>query len=273
MQKWGRCQHTHDLRQTREDNAMHIDTYGAPEGTHVWLFHGSGAPPDSLSTLADALSRTFCVHVPHFPGYRDTPYSPDDTLAGSIATLAAHIRDAGSRVVLVGHSFGSYRMIRLLSELGEEHVLGLYGMGGIATMGEEWREGFEGAEAWARSGEGIPQGLAARWFGPGYLEAHDGLIATVEAWWGHCHFEAVGRELFEPLDGGLADGIVAASTCAFTLRVGSQDVAAPPALSHAIAALRPGIDVELVEGVGHFLHMEDAEATLASLEAFISSVS
>ncbi len=252
---------------------MHIDTFGAPGGTHVWLFHGSAAPPDSLSTLVEVLSLTFRVHVPHFPGYGDTPYSPGDTLAGSITTLAAHIRDAGARVVLVGHSFGTYRMIHLLEELGEEHVLGLYGLGGIATMGEEWREGFEGAEAWARSGEGIPSGLAARWFSPAYLASHGELIDTIESWWRRCHLEAVARELFEPLDGGRADGIVAASTCPFSLRVGSEDVAAPPALSHAIASLRPSIGVELVEGAGHFLHIEDPEATLASLKRFISSLS
>jgi len=252
---------------------MHIETFGAPDKTHVWLFHGSGAPPDSLGTLKDALSHTFRLHVPHFPGYGNTPYSPGDTLSGSSATLAAHIRDAGSPVVLVGHSFGTYRMIRLLEELGEEHVLGLYGLGGIATMGEEWRTGFDAAEAWARSGEGIPEGLAARWFSQTFLTSHPETVDTIEGWWRRCHLEAVARELFEPLDGGIADGIVAASTCQFTLRVGSEDVAAPPALSHAIASLRPGIGVELVEGAGHFLHMEDAEATLASLEAFISSLS
>lgn len=250
---------------------MQIDAHGNADRANVWLFHGSAAPPESLDSLVDALAVRHHVLVPHFPGYGDTRYGQDDGLATSLNHIARLIHEDGRQVMLVGHSFGAYRASRLLGLLSPGIVAGCYGLGAISTLGEQWREGFEAAEAWARIGQDIPEGLAARWFSPAFLSARPNLIEQIERWWSRCHIEAVVRELYEPFDGGQADRIIAASTVPMKFRVGQLDVAAPPELTHAIASLRQGIEVEVVANMGHFLHMEDAENTLASLEAFIDA--
>lgn len=250
---------------------MHIDTLGDPNAPKVWLFHGSAVPAESLSVLTASLTDTYHVYVPHFPGYQRTPYSTEDSLEGSLRTLAAHIEREGAPVVLVGHSFGLYRAIRLLELLEDGLALGLYGIGGVSTLPEEQREGFAQAEQWARAGEMIGQGLAARWFSPEYLERHEDVADTVEQWWSMCHIDAVARELFEPFDGGAADRIVAGSTLPITLRVGEQDAAVSEAQTRALASSRDGVTVETVEGAGHFLFLEDTEATIASVTEFVKA--
>ena len=56
------------------------------------------------------------------------------------------------------------------------------------------------------------------------------------------------------------------------VRVGTLDVAVPPALSQALASGLPRATLQLVEGVGHAIMIEDAEGTNAALRAFISGV-
>lgn len=250
---------------------MHRDIIGERKKKHVWLFHGSAAPPESLSDIASELAQRFCVHVPHFPGYGKTPYSPDNTLDQSLQELAAAITQIGEPVVLVGHSFGLYRAIRLLGLLDECFVAGLYGLAGSSTLTEDQREGFVQAEAWARAGEQIAPGLTARWFSPTYIAAHPEIIEVVDKWWAKCHIEAVARELFEPFDGGTANQILSSSSQPTMLRIGSLDVAVPTSHNRTIASLRQDIKIEVVENAGHFLHYEDKNSTLASLIGFISS--
>lgn len=250
---------------------MHREVLGSRDKKHVWLFHGSAAPPSSLSALAVELAETFRVHVPHFPGYGDTPYSSHDTLTHSIKHIAATITQIDEPVVLVGHSFGLYRAIRLLEVIDRRLITGLYGLSGHATLPEEQREEFKQAEAWARSGEQIASGLAARWFSSRHLDAHPEIIGHVEHWWSECHIEAVARELYEPFDGGRADRILAESSQPTLLRAGTLDVAVPVERCAAMVSLRQDITVELVEDTGHFLHIENSSATLASIVSFVSA--
>ncbi len=236
---------------------MHIDVLGSEEGRHLWLFHGNAAPPDSMSTLAEALADEFLVHVPHFPGYGRTPHTPECSFIGSLSQVAAHVTRTGAPVVLVGHSFGLYRVVRLLDMLEQHRVLGVFGLSGISTFPEDLRQGFVETEAWARSGHQIGQGLAHRWFSPDYLAAHDEVVELIEGWWADCDIEAVASELFEPFDGGEANRIVSTSTLPMSLLVGSADVAAPVELSEAIASLRDDVTLEVIDGAGHFLHIEE----------------
>ena len=248
---------------------MYSQDYGDPSNPHVWLLHGSGAPAYSLESFALALSARFRVHLPHFPGYGHTPHDPEKAVQSAITRLASRVRAHDKPVVLVGHSFGAYRMIRLFGELGPEYVRGMYGLGAIASLPEGMREAYEQAESWARAGEGIVEGLAGRWFSPAHIQADPATHGFVERCWSDCDIDAVARELYEPIDGGVADGIVAASRVPMALRVGTADVSAPPELSRALVGLRPGVALELVEGAGHFVHLEDMQGALEGLVGFV----
>ena len=247
---------------------MFKEVLGDQERPHLWLLHGSAAPPASLSGLAADLAREFCVHLPHFPGYERTPYAPEDSISTSASELAEFISQIERPVVLIGHSFGLYRAIQILKQLDAHLVAGLYSLSGVSTLPEEQRESFVQAEAWARSGHQIPEGLAVRWFSNEYLESHPEVVSRISGWWASCNIEAVARELYEPFDGGDANRVLAASQQPTLFRVGTLDTTTPAKHSYSMATLLQNAPVELVEGAGHFLHLEDSGSTLASIRSF-----
>lgn len=246
---------------------LHTDRYGRVNDPLLVLCHGSGAPPESLEGLVMALAGDHRVLVPHFPGYSQTPSSLERGAA--LEAICQAVVDElstsdSSSVALIGHSFGFHRAVALApmleARLGEGAISVVIGLAPASSFSEELRADYDAAADWARSGEGIPEGLASRWFAPSFVEKNPDLVNLVKTWWAKCDLEVVVRELFEPIDNGASDDRVREGAWPCALLVGSEDVATPPPFAAAIAGLRGDIDVVEVSGAGHFVFMENPEA-------------
>lgn len=246
---------------------MHITDLGPEDAPCVLLCHGSGAPPASLDPLPLILSQDYRVLTPHFPGYGETMALEPYDFEQGVRMLADALDDLGiTTVIAVGHSFGLYRVERLLS-LWPGRITRVIGLAGIASFPEDAREAYEGVAEWARADVGIAEGLAARWFTEEYLASHADIVKEVQSWWNMCDIETVCAELFVPMDGGLHDRLISESNVPFDLLCGSRDQVVPPELSSSIEQLGVHVTLNTVEGSGHFLHIEAPEETLTFLRA------
>lgn len=239
---------------------MHITLHGDATQPALVLFHGSGAPPDSLNELAQLLSQTHHVAVPHFPGYGATPAQadPSDLDNATLECLRALDAQGIQDFIAVGHSFGFYRAQRVFKH-APQRITKLLGVSGVSSLPEQARAGYEGLAALARGGHDIPAMLLGSWFTPSYAAAHPTLIDQLRQWWAQCDLETVIAELFVPIDGGAHDQLIAQIGCPIYLLHGTLDAAAPLALAAAIQGLNPNVQLTQVADVGHFIHLEAPE--------------
>lgn len=249
---------------------MHIDSFGSEQNPTIVLFHGSGAPAESLKDLADALSQTHHVLLPHFPGYGKTPADETYDFQGSIDTLAGLLTPY-KKLIFIGHSFGLYRATRLL-ELCEDQVNAMIGLGGIASLPDEAYGDYEAAAQWAKQEQMIAEGLIARWFLPQYAQANASLVQHIAQWWQQCDTQTVCAELFVPIDQGKHLNILQQTTTPVYLFHGAQDMAAPIELAHQIDTLGEHIQLTIIEDQAHMLHMEQKEHTLSMLRTLLAKI-
>ena len=131
------------------------------------------------------LSNDYRVLVPHFPGYGETTALEPYNFEKGVRMLADALDDMGiTTMIAVGHSFGLYRVERLLS-LWPERITRVIGLAGIASFPEDAREAYEGVAAWAREGVGIAEGLVARWFTEEYIASNDAIVKEIQDVVGH----------------------------------------------------------------------------------------
>lgn len=244
---------------------LYSESYGSTDRPTVMMLHGSGAPPSSLRSLAEALSSDFHVVLPHRNGYSKTgvhEYDPE-------AELDALLELVDGTFSIVGHSFGSFRAFQLAAH-APDRVGRIAAIGPLAGLPEEAREAVEGLVAFIRSGADLSEAAAARWATPDYLEANPGFVDTCRDWLAEVDSESLALENLEVLDqGATLKGLVEASP-AIAMYVGELDQATPPALADAIAAHVDGATVTHVKAMAHVPMVEDFDTTLAWLEEALS---
>lgn len=239
--------------------------------TTVVLLHGIPSDVSWGTELVAALAPTARVLVPHLPGYGHTPsavpYDWARVHAELVATLVEHRAD---RPILVGFSGGCWRALELALQPGVS-PRGVVCLAGLAGLEPAERDGFRQFAQALRAGVDL-RALA----GPRFLArkaADEAAVATVQGWLSACPPAALAAELeaiAEQLD---LVRRLAALSCPVLARTGTLDRACPPEKARAIAAACAKGSLELVEGAGHALLLEDSDETIASVTRFLGGLS
>ena len=222
--------------------------------------------------VLDRLGRRWptLTHDKRGHGLSDAPagaYALDD----HVADLEAILDHAGvSQAVIVGLSVGGMIAIRAAAR-SPERVRALF----LCDTGHEigdarlWDERI--AAVTERGMVGMADAILERWFTPGFRASGDPALAgcrnmllaqPAQGYAGTCaairdaHLAGVARSLRLPVRG----------------LVGADDPATPPALMEATIALIPGAGLDVVPSCGHIPPIEQPDALVAHLVAFLEEI-
>ncbi|UQA62600.1 alpha/beta fold hydrolase [Polyangium aurulentum] len=243
-------------------------------GPAVLLLHGAPSSPDDFEALAERLAVSRRVLVPVMPGYLSEAMDEGTyTIARSVALIEEALVARGvSEVAAVGFSAGAYRAFALAFG-GKVRVSTVVSLGGLAGYDEAGRQSMNAFATFIRSATSLQRPamtgiLLTRMLSPTGAASPEH-AAQVAKWIDCVEPQALATELaglatsedFYPRLPELRIPVLA--------RVGSLDMAVPPPLSERIVASVPGAKLEIVEGKGHALLIEDREATVESVARFL----
>ena len=241
-------------------------------GPAVMLLHGTPSAPDDLGPLADALSRTRRVLVPHMPGYGQTPALHPFSLATVYAELESELRARGvERVALVGFSGGAYRALALALRKNV-HATHVVSLGGLAGLDAPFAAAFHQLADVIRTGQDaeLRASFVERMTVPGFAAREPALAASIHAWLDATTKATLADEMDAMAKGEDLRPRLPALDVPVLARVGALDAAVPRSMSEAIVLGTPRAVLQVVPGVGHALLAQDAPATLAAVLAFLT---
>lgn len=233
----------------------------------VVVLHGSPGAAEDFAPLARSLARSRRVLALDMPGYGGRaalrPFSIDGALAAIEDELAAL---GASRSAIVGFSGGAYRALAIALRARIE-VTSIVCLGGLAGFPREAKAPLLALAREIRGGAFERSSFAARMLAP----SHDAADARrVESWLDACSPDVLADEIAAMADAeDLAPRLGELGHTPILARVGELDQAAPVVLSEAIVRGAKNARLEIVAGKGHALLVEDADATIARVAAFL----
>ena len=238
---------------------IHIDWRGSG-ALAVLGIHGMPTPPELMWPLMPEHGRAGVVHL---PGYGETP-------AGSIDVEATLEDLVDTPVVLVGHSGGAWRALRLARRGG----LDLRGMVLICpSTGIRTEDEAAAMRAFAealRAGVDLREAARDRWLTE--AEQRDPRADSVVGWLKATPPHSLARELEElAVEPSLRGELGAARGVPTRILVGTEDLATPPSEVRAIAD-ELGVTAELVEGAGHALPVFHAQRIRRALSSLLEQL-
>jgi len=245
-------------------------------GDAVLLLHGSPSAPTDFLPLVERISQTRRVLLPDMPGYGATPFEPGLSLERSVELIDAELVSRGiDEVAVVGFSLGAWRAL-LLALDGNTRVRAIVSLAGHAGFEDEGRASMRFFADLAR---GVPSlrhpavepRMPERMLSRAHAEAHPEHVAAVLAWLDWPTPEALAAEMDAAANASPAYDKLGGLNIPLLARVGTLDVAAPPEISRRIVENVKGARLELVEGKGHALLLEDTEATVESIANFLGA--
>lgn len=257
------------------ESGLHFYDLGV--GPVVLLLHGTPSPAEDLLPLANRLASRYRILVPDLPGYGRSPAPPDASfdMVGRQLVDALAARGVGELHAIVGYSGGAYRALHLALRLGVR-VKVIAGIGALADLDAAARDGFRGLADLLDhdpSQIAVPplhgmmaeRSLSERW-----RATHPSAAAELATWWNLSAPTTLAAEFraYAAMPSLLPE--LPRLEARVYLRVGELDVACPPDSSRAIAARVPGARLDVVPGCGHALLIEDADATMSTIEAALA---
>lgn len=244
---------------------LHVDIAG--DGPDVVLVHGTPSSPSHFAALAERLSERFRVLVPHLPGYGETPpLAPGFTLQQRDDAVLQALLDRGvEQAHLLGYSCGTLVALKLALS-GRISPLSLFALAGMCELDGEEREAFRQFAQAIRSGQDAAPIAGQRFLSPEYAAQHPDAVREVENW-------VRGAKSLDGELSVLADELsdltpaLAALRCPVVARTGSLDLAVPVGHAETLVAAVPDGTLQVVDGAGHALLLEDFEATADAIEA------
>lgn len=242
------------------------------KGPVVVLLHGTPSPAADWLPLAEALAPSYRVLVPDLPGYGRTPALADPTMervGDALATMLA-ARGVGEVHAIAGYSSGAYRAFDLV--LRHRIPCGLLvSLGGLVAFDDEARAArraiaaaLDRDPAYLRGAE-VREVMRTLMLSPSWRARHPEDEARVIGWLDLTTAAALAAELVALADARDLRPELAGVTCPVYARVGTLDVGCPPAYSEDIVRGVPHGELELVDGCGHALLIEDHDATVAAI--------
>lgn len=262
------------LRGTLYCDAVFVRESG--RGEPVLLLHGTPSPADDWQPLVERLSSRYRVLVPDLPGYGNSEQLPDSSMESVGDAIAAMLSSRGVRRLraVVGYSTGAYRAFDLVTRAGisAELIVSLAGMATFDAPAREMRRQL--ARSFAADPHFIDSPdlralMPELMLAPAWRASHPADVVRVTEWLSLSSSKALAAEL-----DALArsrDLLPELTTLASRVyaRVGALDQGCPPAWSESIVAHAPLASLDVVEGCGHALLIEDVDATTRAIAAEI----
>ena len=261
------------LRAVGEPNALAIDELGS--GSPLVLMHGLGTTREVWHRVRDPLATERRVIASDLPGFGDSPPAGPGFDLDAVADRVAESlgERAGEPFDLVGHSLGGGLAVLVASR----HPQMVRTLVLVAPAGFAPRPRLLGAALGAGAGTllrarrvvgrpltGSPLARRVLLFGP----VADGARLPPEDAEFLLSASAKARRLREALEAivsrDLGDELAELSVPVGAIW-GRRDRIVPVAASARLAERRPQAPVELVEGAGHVIQLEDPDAFLAAL--------
>lgn len=230
---------------------------------------------DVLSEVAGAIADTHEAIELALPGYgQSPPLDGEYTLTAAHEAVEAALLGAGiDTCALVGFSGGAYRALAIALR-GVVRVTHLLLLGGYTSITAEAAPTYRELARMVRAGEELwPTTLPVFLSGP-FAAAHPEVVAEVKRWEHAAPSEVIAAEFQAFIAAEDLGASLGALRVPVAARVGSADVATPPALSEAIIRAChacPSARLEVVEGAGHAVMCEDPEGTTASLRRLLAT--
>lgn len=255
---------------------MHINDYGS--GAAVVLLHGSPTAPEYFDPLVETLAGSHRVLVPEFPGYgRSPPLSGPRLLLKVQQALEAQLVGIGvTDAAFLGFSAGAYRTLWLALSSEKLRVNRIILHGGFAGLSPEHKDGLSAMAAALRPmtsaiDPALKRHLSGRMLSPEYAAAHPEALDAVGRWMEVIHPTYLADELESFLDAEDLTPLLPKLRAPLTVRVGRADAATPIGYSEHLARVVPHAKLEVVEGCGHALLIEDREQTIQSVRRALSA--
>ena len=241
----------------------------AGEGEPLLYLHGALGPVGGWAPFLDELARDFTVYAPWFPGYGETKGIEHLEDVIDLALYHLELLDGLGlpSAHVVGHFIGGMvaaemasldphrvRKLVLVSAAGlwrdDAPVADFFGMNPRDLPGALWAdpEGTIARQAAAREEQDETRAVLA-------LERTSGL-------------SAVGKFLWPIPDKGLKRRLYRVKAPTLILW-GAEDRIIPPAYATTLAAYLPGSQVEILDGTGHLLMLEQPQEFARKVTSFL----
>lgn len=235
------------------------------EGEVVVVLHGLPVPPESVETITEELVKSHRVVVPNYCGLG---FDPEET---GLRIERALLDEGVDRAILVGHSFGAYHAFQLAIR-GNIDAVAIAALAPLANLPDEVEAGYEElAQALEAESIDIAEVLSDQWFEGDYLGDNPQVKSMVRRWFDELGSQAIIRAARIDCIGPDLRPRLGEISAPTYIRVGSADAATPPSWSEEIAELLGNARMEVVDGVGHFPHFEDREATVEAVRNFVAN--
>lgn len=248
---------------------LFIRELGSPSAPVVLLIHGQILDARVFDALGSRLAARWRVLVPDMPGHGRSPAIVPYSIAGVRERIEEALLERGiRRVAAVGFSLGAYHALALA--LGQRVVVErLALLGAFAGLDAPARADLARFAQGVRGGLDIGQVSAGVALSAAWAAAHPDLVAGFVQLANETSRETLVAELEVLAELPDLTPRLAEIRVPTLLRVGELDRNIPAELSREIAAAIPAARLEVVPGVGHVFHLQDAEGTAASLERFL----
>lgn len=253
---------------------MFIREYGS--GRAILALHGAPSAPTDFEPLVERLQTTRRVLLPDMPGYGKSPFVPNLSIPRSVELIDEELISRGIKEVsVIGFSLGAWRAL-LLALDGKTKVNAIIALGGVAGLDPEHAVMMLDFAKTLRGSVSLrhPQMeevMTARMLSPESARNNPAAVAAASGWLDWPNPESLADELEQMAVAMPCYDRLHALRIPVLARVGALDVATPVNLSQRIADAIPGAKLEIVEGKGHALLLEDTEATVASVMSFLDA--
>ena len=253
---------------------IHAHKLGQP--SHPWLvmIHGWGMDSDVLRPLAERLSENFRIALLDLPGHgKSRPYATSDTPLDDWAHALANA--APKPAVWLGWSLGGMPALRIAAQR-PEHVtaLGLLAATPSFTVREDWPHGvdFTVLTGFQEAIAVNPAKALARFAS---LQVRGDASASRQLRWLRRHLAT----FTPPDDQALADGLRILTQMDLredlvTLRqpamalLGAQDTLMPAGAAQDMLALKPDMQIQVLENAAHLPFLGSLENVAQHLQNF-----
>ncbi len=251
---------------------LHARVYGEPGGVPVLLLHGLGGSSESWLEIPQRLAATHQVVAPDLRGCGRSELGTEPLTLSLLAHDQVAVLDAlGARTChLVGHSFGGVVAQELLTTFPDR-------IRSAVLVSTSSRVGDAASKAWLRVAAAAEErGLAnaerviARAFAPEFLEREPHVPSTLTEILANTDPRVYAQQARLAArynyDAALAD-----VRCPVLILQGLEDRLTAPGGAVLLSRAIPCATLELLEGVGHYLHLERPDDFVNRVRDFVRS--
>lgn len=238
-----------------------VDYQEIGDGEPLVVLHGAPTVPASIQAFVDLFSEERRVVVPELYGLGQ---SADAVLPSLMAALRRADADGAP---ILGHSFGAYRAFQLAvqSVFDVERVAAV---GPMALQPEGRLSEYEEIASELGSVDEMVPIAEEMWFSEEYRASHD-VTDRLQRWFDEIGTEGIISALEVETRGPDLRPALGDVDRPVRLVVGSEDAVTPVEWAEEIHEILPNSELFVVQGSGHFPHLEEPEQTLPIVEDFL----